>query len=80
MLVAEAGITQRKEVAMLILSRHRNEQIIIGNDIIVTVIEIRGDKVRLAIEAPMEIPVHRMEVAEAIKRIEKGDESDGDTT
>lgn len=53
---------------MLVLSRHRDESIVIGDKIIVTVVDIRGDKVRLGIEAPSEIPVHRREVYEAIKR------------
>lgn len=53
---------------MLVLSRKRDESIVINNDIIVTVIEVRGDKVRLGIEAPTEVPVHRMEVYEALKR------------
>jgi len=53
---------------MLVLSRHRNESIIIGDDIIITVIDIRGDKVQLGIEAPPEVSAHRREVYEAIKR------------
>lgn len=53
---------------MLVLSRHRDESIVIGGSIIVTVIDIRGDKVRLGIVAPKEIPVHRQEVHEAIQR------------
>jgi len=51
---------------MLVLSRKKNESIVINNDIIVTVVEIRGDKVRLGIVAPKEVPVHRQEVYEAI--------------
>ena len=53
---------------MLVLSRHRDESIMIGNDIVVTIIDIRGDKVRLGIEAPADVPVHRQEVYEAIVR------------
>lgn len=53
---------------MLVLSRHRNESIIIGDDIIITIVDIRGDKVRLGIEAPQDIPVHRKEVYDAIMR------------
>lgn len=53
---------------MLVLSRHRDESIIIGDDIVITVVDIRGDKVRLGIDAPKEVPVHRQEVYEAIKR------------
>ena len=51
---------------MLVLSRKKNESIIINDDITVTVIEIRGDKVRLGIEAPKDVSVHRREVYEAI--------------
>jgi carbon storage regulator len=40
----------------------------IGDDIVITIVDIRGDKVRLGIEAPNDIPVHRQEVYEAIKR------------
>ena len=53
---------------MLVLSRHRDESIMIGDDVIVTIVDIRGDKVRLGIQAPHDIPVHRQEVYEAIKR------------
>ena len=53
---------------MLVLSRKKNESIVINNDITIVVVEIRGDKVRLVVEAPKEIPVHRREVYDAIKR------------
>ena len=53
---------------MLVLSRKRNESIVINNDITIVVVEIRGDKVRLGVEAPKEVPVHRREVYDAIKR------------
>lgn len=53
---------------MLVLSRHRDESIMIGDDVVVTIVDIRGDKVRLGINAPQDIPVHRQEVYEAIKR------------
>ena len=53
---------------MLVLSRQRDESIIIGDNVVVTIVDIRGDKVRLGIEAPNEIPVHRQEVYEAIQR------------
>lgn len=56
---------------MLVLSRHRDESIIIGDDVVVTIVDIRGDKVRLGIEAPTSIPVHRQEVYEAIQRENK---------
>lgn len=51
---------------MLVLSRKKNESIVINNDIVITVVEIRGDKVRLGIVAPKDVPVHRQEVYEAI--------------
>ncbi len=53
---------------MLVLSRQRDESIIIGDNVVITVVDVRGDKVRLGIEAPIEIPVHRREVYEAIQR------------
>lgn len=53
---------------MLVLSRKKDERIIIGDQITVMVIEIRGDKVRLGIDAPKEVTVHREEVYEAIRR------------
>ncbi len=53
---------------MLVLSRKKNESIIINDDITIVVVEIRGDKVRLGVEAPKEVPVHRNEVYEAIQR------------
>jgi carbon storage regulator len=53
---------------MLVLSRQRDESIIIGDNIVVTIVDIRGDKVRLGIQAPSEVPVHRREVFEAIRR------------
>jgi len=59
---------------MLVLTRKKNETIVIGNEILVHVIEIRGDQVRLGIEAPKEVSIYRKEVYEAIKREqEKGD-------
>lgn len=61
---------------MLVLSRHRDESIMIGDNIVITIIEIRGDKVRLGIEAPVEVPVHRQEVYEAIKREKKREPKD----
>ncbi|MBN2291826.1 MAG: carbon storage regulator CsrA [Pirellulales bacterium] len=53
---------------MLVLSRQRNESIIINDNVVVTVVDIRGEKVRLGIEAPSQVPVHRREVYEAIQR------------
>lgn len=51
---------------MLVLSRKKNESIVIDNNITITVVEIRGDKVRLGIVAPKEVPVHRQEVFDLI--------------
>ena len=51
---------------MLILSRKKNEQIKIGHDVTVTIVEVRGDKVRIGISAPEEIGVHRSEIYEKI--------------
>jgi carbon storage regulator len=55
---------------MLVLSRKRDERIVIGDNIVITVVEVRGDKVRLGIEAPSEVPVHRQEVIDAMRRSE----------
>jgi len=51
---------------MLVLSRKKDESIVIADHIVITVIEVRGDKVRLGITAPKDVPVHREEVYEAI--------------
>ena len=56
---------------MLILTRKRNESIRINDDITIVVVEIRGDKVRLGVVAPREVPVHRKEVYDAIQRGKK---------
>lgn len=53
---------------MLVLSRQRDETIMIGDDVEITVVDIRGDKVRLGITAPPHVPVHRKEVYDAIQR------------
>jgi carbon storage regulator len=53
---------------MLVLSRQRDETIMIGDEIEISVVDIRGDKVRLGISAPTRIAVHRKEVYEAIRR------------
>jgi carbon storage regulator len=59
---------------MLVLSRKKNESIVINDDITIVVVEIRGDKVRLGVEAPKEVPVHRREVFDAIRRNESSGE------
>ena len=56
---------------MLVLSRQKDESIMIGDNVEITIVDIRGDKVRLGINAPREIPVHRREIFDAIQR-EKG--------
>ena len=61
---------------MLVLSRKKNESIVINNDITIVVVEIRGDKVRLGVEAPKEVPVHRREVYEAIRRNDADNKTD----
>jgi carbon storage regulator len=53
---------------MLVLSRKKNESIMIGDGVRITVVDIRGDKVRLGIDAPKEVAVHRAEVYRAIER------------
>lgn len=58
---------------MLVLSRHRDEVIVVGDIVRITIVDIRGDKVRVGIEAPPEVPVHRLEVYEAIKRQQGGE-------
>jgi carbon storage regulator len=52
---------------MLVLSRQCDESIVIAENIVVTIVDIRGDKVRLGIKAPAEVPVHRSEVFDAIR-------------
>ncbi len=53
---------------MLVLSRQKDESIIIGDDVEITIVDVRGDKVRLGINAPRSISVHRKEIYEAIQR------------
>ena len=55
---------------MIVFSRKKNESLVINDDITIVVIEIRGDKVRLGVEAPKEVPIHRREVFDAIRRNE----------
>jgi carbon storage regulator len=60
---------------MLVLSRQRDESIMIGDEVEITIVDVRGDKVRLGITAPKSIPVHRREIYDAIQR-EKGEQTD----
>ncbi|MAT72880.1 MAG: carbon storage regulator [Planctomycetaceae bacterium] len=64
---------------MLVLSRKRNESVVINDDITIVVVEIRGDKVRLGIQAPREVPVHRNEVYEAIRRHQRHEVPEAET-
>jgi len=73
-------ISQEEGDTMLVLSRKKNESIVINNDITVVVVEIRGDKVRLGVEAPSDIPVHRHEVQEALERNKQLAKGAGPTT
>jgi len=57
-----------KESPMLVLSRQCDETIIIGDNIRVTIVEVRGDKVRIGIDAPRDVSVHRQEIYDAIRR------------
>ncbi len=81
-MVAVVAACRTKEWNMLVLSRKKNESIVINDDITIVVVEIRGDKVRLGVEAPKEVPVHRREVYEAIKRNEQaeGDSNANEST
>tara|TARA_Y100000310_G_scaffold332424_1_gene407971 strand:- start:3695 stop:3904 length:210 start_codon:yes stop_codon:yes gene_type:complete len=66
-------------MGMLVLSRQRDESIMIGDDVEIIIVDIRGDKVRLGITAPNDVPVHRKEIWETIRREKKGrEESSGD--
>lgn len=62
---------------MLVLSRKKNESIRIGDEVRIVVVEIRGDKVRLGIDAPTDVPVHREEIYEAIRRSQEAPRGDG---
>jgi carbon storage regulator len=60
-----------KEATVLVLSRKKEEQIVIGDLVTITVVQIRGDKVRIGIEAPAEVTIHRREVYDAIRAEEE---------
>ena len=53
---------------MLVLSRYKDQSIYIGDDIVITVVDVRGDRIRLGIEAPPDVAVHRQEIYEAIQK------------
>jgi len=65
---------------MLVLSRQRDETIVIGDDIEITIVDVRGDKVRLGINAPRSVPVHRKEIYDAIQREKAQKQSDGENS
>ena len=71
---------QKKESKMLVLSRQKDESIIIGDDIKITIVDVRGDKVRLGINAPRSISVHREEIYEAIQREKAQQKADENST
>jgi carbon storage regulator len=73
-----SSLLTKQGPAMLVLSRKKDERIIIGDQITVMVIGIRGDKVRLGIDAPKEVTVHREEVYEAIRREQQANMSSAD--
>lgn len=58
---------------MLVLSRKKDESIVINENIVITIVEIRGDKVRLGIQAPREVPIHRQEIFEMIQSEQNSD-------
>ena len=63
---------------MLVLTRHANQSIMIGHDIVVTVLEVRGDQVRLGIRAPRHIAVHRDEVFAELQKANRSAASPSD--
>jgi len=63
---------------VLVISRKKNEVINIGDNITITIVDVRGDKVRLGVVAPRDVPVHRHEVYDAIKREQDTTDSDCD--
>ena len=62
---------------MLVLSRKKNESVVINDNITIVVVEIRGDKVRLGIEAPKDVPVHRKEIYDAIQASARNERFEG---
>ena len=69
--IYDSKTSRQKELEMLVLSRQRDESIMIGDDVEIIIVDVRGDKVRLGITAPKSIPVHRREIYDAIQREKK---------
>ncbi len=63
---------------MLVLSRYKDQSIYIGDDIVVTVVDVRGDRIRLGVEAPADVPVHRQEIYEEIQRSKREQEAEAE--
>jgi len=74
---AAARTRIREEFDVLVLSRHKDEVIMVGDNIRIVVVDIRGDKVRIGIQAPLDVPVHRLEIYEMIKK-EEGEINGGE--
>ncbi len=69
--IYDSKTSWQKDLEMLVLSRQRDESIMIGDDVEIIIVDVRGDKVRLGITAPKSIPVHRREIYDAIQREKK---------
>lgn len=69
--IYDSKTSRQKDLEMLVLSRQRDESIMIGDDVEIIIVDVRGDKVRLGITAPKSIPVHRREIYDAIQREKK---------
>jgi carbon storage regulator len=66
--VNSRGVVDEGNRAVLVLTRQSNQSIMIGNDVVITILEIRGDHVRIGIKAPRDVPVHREEVYAAVRQ------------
>lgn len=69
----EPLLTHERKCPILVLARKKNEEIVIGDNITIMVVEIRGDKIRLGFSAPPEVPIHRKEIYDQIKQQEAGE-------
>jgi carbon storage regulator len=68
------------ECEMIVLSRKKNEKLVIGDNVVITVVDIRGDRVRLGIDAPRDIPLARKEVYDALKAQEEAEGGETDAS